>query len=388
MDDSNHVRAYSRPGMQAKFNGDGRLSSLQLNRPYGNMTVTRSLAGERQTVSMRPGGVRVVTFGRDRGYMERPFAGHMGYVQRTYVVGGRSYARVYRPYRYRGVVYYRYVPAHYYDPRFYGWVSRPWPGRVAYNWGWRPAPWYRFYGGYFAPTPAYPTGALWLTDFLLAANLKLAYQNYQEFEQGNASVPQPEGSGSVTAGLSPEVKDAIAQEVQREVEEEQAAAGQPGGSPATPGSQTLPPALDPNERTFVVSQNLDVPAGSEACALTPGDIIYRTGDSPTADNKVGVNILASKAGDCPANTPTQVEVATLQEMHNQFREQIDTGLSTLATSEGKGGLPSGPAAGPRPDPEGSAPPDHDVEAMLTQDQRDANAAEADATNAANSVASM
>ena len=83
--------------------------------------------------------------------------------------------RVYRTYTYGRVHYSSYVPLVYYQPAFYGWVYRPWRAPVVYAWGWGPAPW--FYGGYFAPELVYPTAALWLTDFLLAENLKLAYEN-------------------------------------------------------------------------------------------------------------------------------------------------------------------------------------------------------------------
>ena len=36
---------------------------------------------------------------------------------------------------------------------------------------------------YFAPYPMYPTASLWLTDFLLAETLKLAYQTNVATEQ-------------------------------------------------------------------------------------------------------------------------------------------------------------------------------------------------------------
>ena len=59
-----------------------------------------------------------------------------GFVQRTYVVGGRSYVRVYRNFNYRGIVYQRYVPAFYFGPRFYFWAHNPWAAPVYWRWGW------------------------------------------------------------------------------------------------------------------------------------------------------------------------------------------------------------------------------------------------------------
>ncbi len=385
LDKNNQVTAFSRPGMQAKFYGDGRLNAVQITRPrIGNMAIIRSLNGARVTVGMRPGGVQAVTYGSDRGYVQRPYPGRAGYIQRTYVVGGRTYAHVYRAYRYRGIVYYRYVPANYYPPRFYQWASNPWPRRVVYSWGAPSAPWMGFSAGYFAPAPAYPTAALWLTDFLLAENLKLAYENHQESGQPSTGAPPPGETNSQSVPLSPQVKTAISQEVQQQLGDEQAASTQPGNMPPAAGAQTPPPVLDPNQRTLVVSQNLDVAQqAGQQCSLTPGDVLYRTGDNLMPGNKVAVNIVASKAGDCPANTSTQIDVNTLQEMHNQFREQVDTGLSTLAQSQGREGLPSGPAADARPSPEGTAQPDQDADAIVAQEQKDADTAEEAATDGAN-----
>jgi hypothetical protein len=75
-------------------------------------------------------------------------------------------------------------------------------------------------------------------------------------------------------------------------------------------------------------------------------------------------------------------------MHNQFEEQIDAGLSTLASNGGSGGLPVGPPAQARPAPEGTAQPDADVAATLAQQQNDANAAEGAASQGASAVAFM
>ena len=100
------------------------------------------------------------------------------------MVGGHAYARVYRGYgygyRYRGAYYhmnyYRYLRVHYYNPIFYFWANVPWPSPIIYNWGWAGTPWFGFYSGFFTPYPVYATASLWLTDYLLAANLQAAYQ--------------------------------------------------------------------------------------------------------------------------------------------------------------------------------------------------------------------
>ncbi len=390
VDRNNHVTGFSRPGMQANFRPDGRVHSLQVNRPdHSVMTVNHGLRGGRQTVAVRPGGVRVVTYGRNRGFVERPLTRPGGYISRTYVVGGRPYVHVYRPYYYHGVHYYRYVPAYYYRPVFYRWAFNPWPRPVVFTWGWGLDPWYGYYGGYFAPAPVYPTAALWLTDFLLAENLRLAYQarkdkerEYQE-QREEAATPEVQTS-STEVTLTPEVKAAIAEEVRQQLAAEQAAAAQPSqppepnAPPPTAGNEVAPAALDPNQRMFVVSENLDVMEGGQPCALTPGDVIYRTGDNLLDGDKVAVNVLTSKAGDCPANSATEIDVSVLQEMHNQFREQIDAGLQTLAKNQGQNGLPSGPPPGAVAVPEGTAPPDPDAGSELTQQQQEADQAEGEA----------
>lgn len=389
LDNNNHVRAFSRPGMQAKFYPDGRLNAVQVIQPrVGNLTIVRGLSGGREAVGVRPGGVRVVTLGKGQGYVERPSPGRAGYVQRTYLEGGQPSAHVYRGYRFRGMVLYRYVPAYQYQPRFYAWATNPWPRQATYDWGGNAAPAFSANADYFAPAPAYPSATLWLTDFVLTENLKSAYVNHQEYQPTTAGAPPSAEPNSAASPISPEVKTALSQEVQQQVAGEQAASTQPGGQPPAGVNPPAPAALDPNQRTFVVSENLDVTPAGGPCTLTPGDIIYRSGDNLTGGGNVGVNVIASKAGDCPANSVVEIAANTLQEMQNQFREKIDAGLSTLAQNQGKDGLPSGPAADSRPSPEGTAQPDRDVVATLDQQQGDVDSAEQAATDGANGGAAM
>ena len=226
-----------REGQEAKFGSRGQIR--EVHDPKRNMTVEHGLRpGDRRVVTERNGRTLVST-GAHRGYMERPYLNRNGhtYYQRTYWEHGHAYARAYRGYDYRGVRYYGYVPAYRYRPAFYGWAYNPWPGPVYYNWGWGPAP--AFYGGYFAPAPYYPTASLWLTDFLLAEDLKQDYEARQEAavraEEDRAGEPPqqselvPEGGQqNPSAGqLSPEVKQMIDAEVQRQLAEERADAQSP-----------------------------------------------------------------------------------------------------------------------------------------------------------------
>lgn len=292
---------------------------------------------------------RVVGYGAGRGFTERRYysSGTRVYVQRTYVFGGRSYAYAYRSYYYRGWPYYHYVPAYYYHPFFYRWAYNPWARPVYYHWGWFGDPWYRGYGYYFNPYPVYPSASLWLTDFLLAENLRAAYDARPSSYAADVSeaVDTPSPAGGQTA-LSPEVKQLIADEVQRQMDAERAAAAQPPDSGQLQEnrqpSEEVPAALDPKQKIFIVGSNLDLVSDSGECAVSAGDVLLRTGSAPDANNKVSVSVLSSKKGDCPVDTTSEVEATELQEMHNQFREKMDTGLKALAENQGKNGLPEAP----------------------------------------------
>jgi hypothetical protein len=321
-------------------------------------------------------GARVVSYGPHRGFVERQV--RPGYISRTYVVGGRTYAHMYRAYSYRGVAYYRYVPAFYYGPRFYAWALTPWGAPVGYAWYGlaTPAPWFGFYAGYFTPDGTYASPNLWLTDYLIAENLRLAYESQQAGNAGQAPPTSPDAQ-SVDAKLSLEMKTSIAEEVRQQLAAETAAALQPtssGSQQPAAGSEQLPPAL--NQRYFVVSSTLDITtAAGQACSLTPGDVIRRKDKDVAPDGGVAVEVASSKAGDCAVESLASVQLADLQEMHNQFREQIDAGLKKIADNQAKG-LPNGPAAGARPVAEGTTDPVADAESQLVAQETEAAKLEA------------
>ncbi len=337
------------------------------------LDIHRGLGHDRVVERHYAGGRRVVSMGPHRGFSERTYIQRNGhnYVQRTYVYGGRRYAYAYRTYYWGGRPYYRYAPAYYYHPGFYGWAYNPWPAPVYYGWGWGPSPWYGYYGYYFAPEPVYPTASLWLADFLLAENLKMAYDAQQQDTADAGAAAMPAGAA---VRLSPEVKQAIAAEVQEQLKAEQQASGQPSSAPQPASSDTAPPqALDPTTTVFLVSSSLAVSTeDGQECELTAGDVLSRIDDAPGDDNAVQVRVTASKKTDCSTGTKPRVQVADLQEMHNHFREQIDAGLQTLAA--GGKGLPkppdTGTVAGEVPPPQ----PD-DAEAQVQQLQKDGDQTE-------------
>lgn len=365
-----------RDGRSATFRPDGRISSLHST----DMTINHGLRGGR-TIETHPNGRTLVTTGRQQGYLQRTYVtrNNVTYVQRTYVVNNVTYARVYRTYYYRNVAYYRYVPVQYYHPRFYVWVGSPWPAPVYYAWGWGGDPWYAFYGPYFAPYPVYPTASLWLTDFLLAENLRLAYQAREEAAagvaapEGNPSAGQLSGGGDAYATpLSPEVKQAIAEEVKQQLLAEQAAAQNPNPQPSASSADQVPPVLDPAQRVFLVSSNLDVVAAGQECSLTPGDVIMRLTDAPDENQNVMVSVSSSKKTDCSMGSTVALSVQALQEMHNRFREGIDSGLGMLAQNQGRNGLPAAPDIGTSPGEVPQPAPDPNVATALQAQQSTAD----------------
>jgi hypothetical protein len=411
------VKVVTNKGTEARFDTHGKVSTIKTS---GGMTINREPNGQRRIVTEHRDAnnhfeSRVVTAGPNRGFVERRFerGGHE-YVRRTYVYEGRTNVAVYRTYYYNNVAYYHYVPAYYYAPVYYGWAYNPWPAPAYYTWGWYGDPWYRPYGYYFAPYPVYPSADFWLTDYLIAENLRASYQaqgaanvdaaaanadaaaanaNAAAANAGAAAAQRSSQAGAVT--LTPEVKQMIAEEVKAQLAAEQAAATQnvtasatPTSVPAQPAGNTdqVPPALDPNLRVFIVTTSLDVTANGQSCSLSAGDVLSRMDNLPDSNNTVGVMVLSSKKSDCGMDSWQRVQVADLQEMHNRFREQLDTGLKTLADNQGKKGIPSGPAAGGRKNPDGTSAPDDAavVATKLKQQQQEADQTEKEVQQATSS----
>jgi hypothetical protein len=201
--------------------------------------------------------------------------------------------------------------------------------------------------------------------------------------------------------LTPEVKQAIADEVKAEIAAEQAAAAQPTASAAAPApaadapqsasaaatpAEVPPDALNPNLRTFIVADTLNpqLPDGTE-CSLTQGDVLTRIDDTADANNNVKVLVSGSQKGDCSSGAQVAIAVNDLQEMHNHFREQIDDGLGELAKNQGKNGMPAAPAGSTvsKVNPDGVAQVDPNAASDLAKQQEEADAAEKEVNVAAN-----
>jgi hypothetical protein len=174
--------------------------------------------------------------------------------------------------------------------------------------------------------------------------------------------------------LTPEVKEAIAQEVKAQLAAQQGQAGQQdsGGGQASaapaPASDTPPPALDPSQRTFVVDSDVTVVANGQECGLTSGDVITRLTDTPDGDNNVNASVAATKKGDCASGQTVAVKVDDLQEMYNHFAENITNGMGELAKKQGTGGMPAAPDTGTQAGAVTPPPPDTTAAKSL-QDQQ-------------------
>lgn len=338
----------------------------------GGAVIHHAPDGGRRVEVSRPGGRVVVASARGRsGYVQRPLVvNNRSFVQRTYVVHGVSYARVYRPYVWGGVSFHVYTPYRFYRPAFYSYVFSPWARPVYYGWGWNASPWFGFYGGWFTPYPVYASPSLWLTDYLIAQTLQDAYQARVD---AAASVQAQNYSATP---LTPDVKQAIADEVRRQLDQEK------GGINSTTDG---PPPLFSNNGTsvFVVSSALSVNSQAGECPVTEGDVLQMNG--PPAQNSTYANVvvLASKGNDCRKGTTVSVALNDLQEMQNQMRATVDQGLGDLQSKQGQNGLPTLPAGAAAP-PDNAfgnqVQPDANVQSELTQVASEADKAEQDVVN--------
>jgi len=383
-----------RGGGSAVIRPNGQIRTVNRN----GMQINHGMNGSRTIVSTH-NGARVVTTGRHSGYVQRAYVtrGSRTYVSRTVVVNHVTYTSVYRSYSYGGYCcYYGYHPAYYYAPVYYGWAYNPWAAPVYYGWGWGGAPWYGYYGGYFAPYPVYPSAAFWLTDYLISANLQAAYEaraaaraaaangDNGQGNGGDQQQSQPSGndnsasnSGPVT--LTPEVKEAIAEEVKAQLAAQQAEAQQASSgsqqNTATTTSQEVPAALDPARHTFIVASDLTVSSNGQECQLTAGDVIKRTSDTPDDDRKVTATVSASKKSDCATGQEVAIGVDDLQEMHNKFEEQLDNGMKDLSSKQGQNGLPKAPDTKTVPSDVPPPPPDNNAAKTLEEQQSAADQTE-------------
>jgi hypothetical protein len=339
-------------------------TQARLNPLTGKPTVVRNVAadGTGVVVHNSPTGVktvnymkkdasghvvRVVTRGNIR-YQERDLQRRPGFKERTVIVDNHTYVNIYHTTIYGSYgAYPVYVPAYYYHPGFYGYFGDPWATSISFSWGSYPG--YGSYGMYFAPAGVYPSPSAWMADYVIADNLKANYAAQQTADPGSAE-PQ---DGSVTP-IPADVRAAYTQEVQTQIQADQAqASGHPVADP-TPG------ALSPKFRIFQSYSDVEADNSGEQCAITGGDFVRREEDTPDGNGTVAVTVVTiakPTASHCQANARVRVTVDALQEWYNGFIESQQQGFEAMAAMQGKNGVPPAPDTVKVANAEGQGTPD-------------------------------
>jgi hypothetical protein len=301
--------------------------------------------------------------------LSAPVHAHDHFVQRTYYAGGAVRVSKYRTYYYRGIALQAYVPDRYYSPGFYGWASTPWNAPVVYVWDWADQTWYGYYSGYFTHSPVYPTPSLWIADYIISARLAEAYR-----ESDKAEVPPSRDFAYSAGGFTPEVKLAIAKEVQLQIEAE--FTGLQATTSFSNADLPTPSLLSGGkDHVYVVAEDLDViDDKGDPCVVAAGDAVLAKADPTVNSEAVRIEIVASKGRDCRAGSTVSIEISALQELENQVREVVDRGLDALYSNAGRNGLPALPSSATAP-PQAAAfagaapPPDVNVAAELNEQLR-------------------
>lgn len=329
-----------------------------------------------------------------------------GLMSRTFVSGGHvMYTRVYQQHVWhqfgRAFAYETFVPAVRFPAAYYGWALAAWPRPVSYAWGWHARPWYPTYGVLFTPYPVYASPDLWMTDYILAQNMQMAYQAQNAAPAGEppggtaaqtvqyvdpaagpaptgpvqyvdpAAAPAAEQSGAPPAtesseqapppaptaappAVTPEVKAQLNAQIKVRLQEQQSAAA----TPATQTSASTPPALRPNHVFFEVVQPLDVPSGTanHFCSLSANDYIRRTGGMSQDDWTIPVVVELSGSADCPKGLKTRIGLNDLNAMENEQQAQVVEAMQAASRSMGPNGPPKS-GAHPTLIADGRAAPD-------------------------------
>jgi hypothetical protein len=253
---------------------------------------------------------------------------------------------------------------------------------VTFAWGWGSSPWAGYYGGYFAPYPVYQGAPYWLTDYMISQDLSAEYDAGQSAQNLG---PQPQMDGT-TQGLTPEVKQQIADEVKTQLALENNEAQQNAqGQEMDPGSSGIARLLSDNRpHVFVVGGSLDlVDADGSECAVSGGDVLVLQQPVAADAQAADLVVLASKGGqECRKSATVTVALNDLQEMQNHMRETIDRGLQELAAKQGTGGLPQAPPSAKTAPVETAfseiaPPPDPNGATQINQQLQQADAAEHD-----------
>lgn len=387
------ISSFSGNGRFATFNSTGRVTSLHT----ATMDVRHTANGGRIVISHRADGATVVATGTHSGYVERTIVhGNKTYVQRTVVFNNRVVTRTFVDYRYAGFFLPHFVTPVFYSRAFYGWVYHPWVAPVHFTFGFVGAPWYLGPEPYFAVSPLYPSASFWLADYAIGETLSAAYDLHQQelaekvldteaavaAEHTEDSDDAPTLRASETTPITPELKAAIAEEIRQQIAADNTAAANPekGADYAE-----LPTVLREHNHVFVASDSIGVvTTDQQECQLQPGDILQLNAAPTEGSPLAQLRVASSKVTDCPAGVQVMISVQDLQDMQNNLRAQIASGLETLQKQQGQSGLPAEPADAlsipPKPSVSGlDTAPDQDAISDLDQESQRADTLERDVT---------
>ncbi len=301
----------------------------------GGATVYHPPGGPRRVELARPGGHVVMASAPGHGYVQRPIVvRNTTIIKRTYLQNGVPMARFYQPRTFNGVAIFVYKPVRYYRPAYYRWAYNPWRLPVVYQWGWARSPWYGYYGGYFSPYARYESPSLWLTDYVIAATLESAYQ---ERLAANSALSNNYAGGQP---ITPETKQAIAEEVRRQIDllrMEQNQVSSSGGSITTIFS-------DNAQHVFVANSSYVYNSDAGECTVNEGDVLLMSGAPAAMATSAEVAVLSSGGKDCARGSTVSAPLQDLQEMHNAMMAKVDRGLGEMQAKTGTGRNPC-PAAG-------------------------------------------
>jgi len=355
------IETTNRNGDTVRKAADG--SVIDVHSPKNGMLIHHALNGNRRVVVERPDHSRIVTASRGVQYVQHPynFGGHT-YVNRTFYVNGRVAHQLYRPYNYGGTSYDVYATPRYYEPRFYQWATSRQSTPQPFTWGYtnNPPPWFTYYRGVFTPEPSYTSPALWMTDFLFASSLKSHYEN-------NAPAAADAPPSDPSAGITPQLKQGVAEEMTRQVKlesnEAQLTAQRKEPDPAA-ASVITEISSDRATHDFVANSDLDLvdPSGRR-CMLTEGDVVEVSGAPAPGSSTVSAVVMFSKGGlECGRSEQVEVALTDLQEMQNHMRETADQAMAeTKAAKEVSSSVPEFAASAP--------PADADAPHELEQEQQ-------------------
>jgi hypothetical protein len=350
------VETRNRNGDIVRKAADG--SIIDVHSPRNGLLIHHALNGNRRVVVDRPDHSRIVASSRGVQYVQHPYSfGGRTYDHRTFYAQGKVFHQLYRPYNYGGATLDVYATSRYYEPKFYQWATTRQSTPQAFSWSYtnNPPPWFGYYRGYFTPDTSYSSPSLWLTDFVLASSLSSHYQN-NTLTTSNA--PPVDAS----AGITPEIKQAVAEEVTRQVKEESLEAQQNAQhkEPEPGAGSVVNEMSDRQQHTFVVDSDLDLvdPSGRR-CMISEGDVVQTSGGSQAGAGTASAIVLASKGGvECGRATQVEIALADLQEMQNHMRETIDQGMAnTNAAKSASSVTPEFAKAVPPADPDAG----HEIE---------------------------